>query len=30
MGYNAKPQNIELVLAAFRDGLQAQGKLGKL
>lgn len=27
MGYNAKPQNIELVLAAFKDGLQKQGKL---
>ncbi|KFM28006.1 Serine-pyruvate aminotransferase, mitochondrial [Auxenochlorella protothecoides] len=25
MGYNAKPANIELVLAAFRDGLAAQG-----
>eukprot|EP00201_Polytomella_parva_P022457 CAMPEP_0175040986 /NCGR_PEP_ID=MMETSP0052_2-20121109/1630_1 /TAXON_ID=51329 ORGANISM="Polytomella parva, Strain SAG 63-3" /NCGR_SAMPLE_ID=MMETSP0052_2 /ASSEMBLY_ACC=CAM_ASM_000194 /LENGTH=401 /DNA_ID=CAMNT_0016303383 /DNA_START=57 /DNA_END=1262 /DNA_ORIENTATION=- len=27
MGYNARPQNIELVIAAFRDGLQKQGKL---
>jgi alanine-glyoxylate transaminase/serine-glyoxylate transaminase/serine-pyruvate transaminase len=27
MGYNAKPQNIELVIAAFRDGLRQQGKL---
>lgn len=27
MGYNAKPANVELVLAAFRDGLRAQGKL---
>mmetsp|Transcript_19465 Transcript_19465/g.49517 ORF Transcript_19465/g.49517 Transcript_19465/m.49517 type:complete len:419 (-) Transcript_19465:650-1906(-) len=27
MGYNAKPQNIELVVAAFREGLKAQGKL---
>lgn len=27
MGYNAKPANVELVLAAFRDGLKAQGKL---
>ena len=24
-GYNATPQNIELVIAAFRDGLQQQG-----
>ena len=27
MGYNAKPANVELVLAAFREGLKAQGKL---
>ncbi|KAJ9506335.1 pyridoxal phosphate-dependent transferase [Haematococcus lacustris] len=27
MGYNARPQNIELVIAAFRDGLKQQGKL---
>jgi alanine-glyoxylate transaminase / serine-glyoxylate transaminase / serine-pyruvate transaminase len=27
MGFNAKPQNIALVLEAFRDGLQQQGKL---
>jgi alanine-glyoxylate transaminase/serine-glyoxylate transaminase/serine-pyruvate transaminase len=27
MGFNAKPQNIELVLTAFRDGLKQQGKL---
>ena len=27
MGYNAQPQNIELVLAAFRDGLRKQGRL---
>ena len=27
MGYNAQPQNIALVLEAFRDGLQKQGKL---
>ncbi|KXZ49207.1 hypothetical protein GPECTOR_22g797 [Gonium pectorale] len=26
MGYNAKPQNVELVLTAFKDGLQRQGK----
>ena len=25
MGYNARPANIELVLAAFRDGLRKQG-----
>ena len=25
MGYNARPANIELVLAAFRDGLKKQG-----
>ena len=24
-GYNAKPANVELVLAAFRSGLAAQG-----
>ena len=24
-GYNATPANIELVIAAFRDGLQQQG-----
>lgn len=29
MGYNAKPANVELVLAAFRDGLAAQGWTGK-
>lgn len=27
MGFNAKPQNVELVLTAFRDGLKQQGKL---
>lgn len=27
MGVNAKPQNVELVIAAFKDGLKAQGKL---
>ena len=27
MGYNAKPEKVELVLAAFRDGLKQQGKL---
>ena len=27
MGYNARPQNIELVVASFREGLKAQGKL---
>lgn len=27
MGYNAKPQNVALVLEAFRDGLRKQGKL---
>ncbi len=27
MGYNAKPQNIALVIEAFRDGLKKQGKL---
>lgn len=27
MGYNARPQNVALVLEAFRDGLRAQGKL---
>ena len=27
MGYNAKPANVELVLAAFRDGLTQQGFL---
>jgi alanine-glyoxylate transaminase/serine-glyoxylate transaminase/serine-pyruvate transaminase len=27
MGYNAQPQNVELVLAAFRDGLKKQGRL---
>jgi hypothetical protein len=26
-GYNARPQNVELVIDAFRDGLQKQGKL---
>ena len=27
MGYNARPANVELVLAAFRDGLTQQGFL---
>lgn len=27
MGYNARPQNVALVIEAFRDGLRAQGKL---
>lgn len=27
MGYNAHPDKIELVVAAFKDGLQKQGKL---
>ncbi len=27
MGFNAKPQNVQLVLDAFRDGLKRQGKL---
>jgi len=27
MGYNAKPQNMALVVEAFRDGLKQQGKL---
>ncbi|DBB13735.1 hypothetical protein WJX82_008959 [Trebouxia sp. C0006] len=27
MGYNAQPAKVELVLAAFRDGLKQQGKL---
>ncbi|KAI8464731.1 MAG: alanine-glyoxylate transaminase [Monoraphidium minutum] len=27
MGYNARPQNVALVVEAFRDGLQKQGKL---
>lgn len=27
MGYNARPQNVELVLQCFRDGLKKQGKL---
>jgi alanine-glyoxylate transaminase/serine-glyoxylate transaminase/serine-pyruvate transaminase len=27
MGYNARPQNVALVVEAFRDGLQQQGKL---
>jgi hypothetical protein len=26
-GYNARPQNVALVVNAFRDGLQQQGKL---
>lgn len=25
MGYNATPANVEIVLAAFQDGLKAQG-----
>ncbi len=25
LGFNAKPANVELVLAAFRDGLKKQG-----
>ena len=29
MGYNATPANVELVLASFRGGLKAQGKLPK-
>ncbi len=27
LGFNAKPQNIELVVQAFRDGLKAQNRL---
>jgi alanine-glyoxylate transaminase / serine-glyoxylate transaminase / serine-pyruvate transaminase len=27
LGYNAQPQNIQLVLDIFRDGLKQQGKL---
>ena len=27
MGFNAKPQNVDLVLTAFQDGLKRQGKL---
>jgi alanine-glyoxylate transaminase/serine-glyoxylate transaminase/serine-pyruvate transaminase len=27
MGYNATPANVELVLASFREGLRAQGRL---
>jgi hypothetical protein len=27
MGYNAQPQNVALVVEAFRDGLAQQGKL---
>ncbi len=27
MGYNATPANVELVLAAFKDGLTQQGFL---
>jgi alanine-glyoxylate transaminase / serine-glyoxylate transaminase / serine-pyruvate transaminase len=27
LGYNAQPQNIQLVLHMFRDGLKQQGKL---
>ena len=27
MGHNATPANVELVLAAFRDGLRQQGRL---
>lgn len=26
-GYNARPQNVALVVEAFRDGLKQQGKL---
>lgn len=26
MGYNAKPENVETVLGAFRDGLAKQGR----
>lgn len=29
MGYNCTPASIELVLAAFRDGLQKQGWVKK-
>jgi alanine-glyoxylate transaminase/serine-glyoxylate transaminase/serine-pyruvate transaminase len=27
MGFNAQPQNVQLVIDAFKDGLQQQGKL---
>ena len=27
MGYNARPQNVALVIESFRDGLKKQGKL---
>ena len=27
MGYNATPANVELVIASFREGLKAQGRL---
>ncbi len=27
MGFNAKPQNVDLVLDTFKDGLRRQGKL---
>jgi aspartate aminotransferase-like enzyme len=27
MGYNAKPQNVDLVIDAFKAGLKRQGKL---
>ena len=27
MGYNAHPSNVAMVVEAFRDGLQKQGKL---
>lgn len=27
MGYNATPQNVALVIEAFKDGLKKQGKL---
>jgi alanine-glyoxylate transaminase/serine-glyoxylate transaminase/serine-pyruvate transaminase len=27
MGHNARPQNVELVIQAFKDGLAAQGQL---
>jgi alanine-glyoxylate transaminase/serine-glyoxylate transaminase/serine-pyruvate transaminase len=27
MGFNCKPQNVEVVLAALKDGLKQQGRL---